>query len=317
MRVLGWLAAGGAALALGACAQEGAERAFTGYVEADLAYIAAPDTGWIETMQVDEGDEVAPGDVLFALDVERQQAVLEEAQSRLEQAQARLRDVQVGARPEEIAVMEAELAEAEASLNLAEVEARRAAELVRREIAAQASLDQAAAARDSAAARVAALRESIAVARLGGRADVIAAAEAERRAARAAVAQAQWALSEREVVSRVAGLVEEVFVRRGEYVGATQPVLAILEPERLEVRFFVPEGELADVTLGGAVEVRCDGCGAPVAAEVSYIARAAEFTPPVIFSENAREALVFLVKARPEPGSGLRPGQPVDVALAR
>jgi HlyD family secretion protein len=66
--------------------------------------------------------------------------------------------------------------------------------------------------------------------------------------------------------------------------------------------------------VGNAVEVRCDGCPGPVAANISFISTQAEYTPPVLYGREARAKLVFLVEARPE-GGNLHPGQPVDVRL--
>ena len=45
---------------------------------------------------------------------------------------------------------------------------------------------------------------------------------------------------------------------------------------------------------------------------MSFIARAAEYTPPVIYSLEERNKLVFMVEARPEKPDGLRVGQPVQ-----
>jgi HlyD family secretion protein len=69
--------------------------------------------------------------------------------------------------------------------------------------------------------------------------------------------------------------------------------------------------------IGSRVEVSCDGCPAGVTARVSFIADEPEFTPPVIYSVESRQKLVYLIEARPEAGSVvLQPGQIVDVRLA-
>jgi HlyD family secretion protein len=48
---------------------------------------------------------------------------------------------------------------------------------------------------------------------------------------------------------------------------------------------------------------------------VSFIAKSAEFTPPVIYSQEERAKLVYLIEALPENPANLRVGQPVDVRL--
>ena len=85
----------------------------------------------------------------------------------------------------------------------------------------------------------------------------------------------------------------------GEWVAAGNPVVSLLPPGNLKLRFFVPETAVGALKLGQAVRAACDGCSAPIAAKISYISRQAEFTPPVIYSREQRAKLVFLIEARP------------------
>jgi hypothetical protein len=96
----------------------------------------------------------------------------------------------------------------------------------------------------------------------------------------------------------MAGTIEQIFHRQGEVVAAGQPIVALLPPENLKVRFFAPEALLAQLRVGETVSIGCDGCEQPVAATISFIAREPQFTPPVIYSLDQREKLVFLVEAR-------------------
>jgi HlyD family secretion protein len=115
----------------------------------------------------------------------------------------------------------------------------------------------------------------------------------------------------------VAGVVTDTLFVKGEWVPAGSPVVAILPPANVKVRFFVPEPKLGAVKVGQKVSVACDACGNPLEATVSFVAPQAEFTPPVIYSKDSRAKLVFLVEARPDPADAARlhPGQPVDVTL--
>jgi HlyD family secretion protein len=141
-------------------------------------------------------------------------------------------------------------------------------------------------------------------------------AEAALRTAEARLNSAQTRLARRRVASPAAGTVQQVYFRQGEMVPAGRPVVALLPPANIKVRFYVPEPNLQQVALGDQVKVRCDGCDADLAARVSFISRTAEYTPPVIYSLEERSKLVFLVEARPETPEKLRVGQPVSVALA-
>jgi HlyD family secretion protein len=110
--------------------------------------------------------------------------------------------------------------------------------------------------------------------------------------------------------------VQDVFFRAGEVVNAGQPVLSLLPPQNLRLRFYVPEPLLATLSLGQAIFVTCDSCPAGPEAKISFISREAEYTPPVIFSEQERAKLVFRVEARPTAPLNLPLGLPLSVSAA-
>lgn len=138
-------------------------------------------------------------------------------------------------------------------------------------------------------------------------------AEAALRTAEARLASAQTRLARRTMASPVGGSVQQIYYRPGELVPAGRPVLSLLPPGNIKVRFFVPETELPRISLGQPVSIHCDGCKADVPARVTFISRQSEFTPPVIYSLDERSKLVFLIEARTDTPSELRVGQPVDV----
>jgi HlyD family secretion protein len=135
------------------------------------------------------------------------------------------------------------------------------------------------------------------------------------RDAQARLNSAQTRLTRRSVFSPVEGTVQEVYYRPGEMVPAGRPVLAVLPPGNLKVRFFVPQAVLPQIAYGDVVGIRCDGCEKNLTARVSFIARQSEFTPPVIYSLEERAKLVFLIEALPDKPDALRVGQPLDVSL--
>ena len=135
--------------------------------------------------------------------------------------------------------------------------------------------------------------------------------------ARAALEQAQWKLDQKTVMSTRDGVIVDTLYREGEFVKEGNPVVRMLPPANVKVRFFVPQALVGAIAPGRAASVSCDGCAAPVPVTVSYVSTEAEYTPPVIYSNETRSKLVFLVEARPSvaDASKLRPGQPVSVAL--
>lgn len=272
---------------------------FQGYVEGQMIYVAAEEGGRILQMNVDSGDDVQRNQTLFSQDAALKDLQRQQAEARLREAQARLRNVKAPQqRPEEIEVLRASERRAATAVNLSALELDRQRELFRKGVVSKALVEQAEAAhqRDSAAHEE--IRRQIEAAGLGGRENDIQAAEAAVDAAKAALAEVDRHLAKTEVKAPEDGRVEDVFYRAGEIVPAGTPVLALLPDGNLRIRFFVPEPSLSALSLGGGILVSCDGCAPDIKARVTFIAREAEFTPPVIFSEEERSKLVFKVEAR-------------------
>ena len=135
--------------------------------------------------------------------------------------------------------------------------------------------------------------------------------------AKANLAWSETRLNRRRAHAPVAGSIEEVYFRPGETVLPGRPVVGLLPPSNLKVRFYAPETEVAGIAIGQTVTVTCDACPAVLAAKVTFIARSAEYTPPVIYSLEERAKLVFLIEARPEEPDKFRVGLPVSVRLAK
>ncbi len=140
-------------------------------------------------------------------------------------------------------------------------------------------------------------------------------AEAALRSAEARLNSAKTRLERRKVKSPADGVIQEVYFREGEQVQPGRPIISLLPPGNVRVRFFVPQAVLPTVKIGDRIAVSCDGCAANIFAAVNFISVQAEFTPPVIYSQEERARLVFRVEATPEHPEGLRVGQPVSVAL--
>jgi HlyD family secretion protein len=142
-------------------------------------------------------------------------------------------------------------------------------------------------------------------------------AEAALRQAKANLEWSQTRLARRNAYSPGEGTIEQIYYRPGETVPAGRPVLALLPPGNLKIRFFAPQSVLPEIKYGETVQVSCDGCEKGLTAKVSFIARSAEYTPPVIYSQEERAKLVFLIEARPDSPDKFRVGQPVTVTLPR
>ncbi|WP_293810289.1 HlyD family efflux transporter periplasmic adaptor subunit [uncultured Bosea sp.] len=288
-----------------------------GYVEGEYVRLGPIDTARIERIDVRRGDRVEAGKVVAALERTDAENTVRESEARLVQAQAQLDNLKIGRRPEEIAVIEANLASAKAQQREAERALERRQDLLRRGVSTQADFDQAETVRDVAAASVRQNAANLDVARLPARPDEIKASENAVEQAKAALAQARWRLSQRQLVAPSSGRISDVLRRVGELAGPSAPVLLMLPDGAAKLMLYVPELRISGVTPGMRLDVRCDGCAPGLTATVTYVSPEPEFTPPVIYSAQTRQKLVYLVEARPDggPQSALQPGQIVDVTL--
>jgi HlyD family secretion protein len=291
--------------------------AYQGYVEGEYVYVASPFAGRLQSLLVQRGQTIEAKAPLYELESEEETAAKQQTDAQLNAARAQLEDLKRGKRNPEVAVVQAQLAQA----ITAEDQAARA---LKRDEAqfeaggiARAQLDESRANRAIKAERVRELSKQIEVSKLPAREDQIKAQSAQVAAARAASSQSAWRLGQKRVLAAQGGLVVDTLYREGEWVPPGSPVVRMLPPSNVKVRFFVPEAAMGGLKPGAKVSLRCDGCEAAVQATVSYIANDPEYTPPVIYSNETRAKLVFLVEARPavEAAPRLRPGQPVTVTL--
>ena len=287
---------------------------FAGYVEGDYAQIAPIEAARITSLHVGRGDRVKKGALIADLEEDDAKLAVQNARAAVAEARARLLDLKIGKRPEEIAAIEASLRSAMAQAKSAEATFNRQQRLFQRGHTSEAQLEQAEAERDVAAARVGEIEANLAVARLPARADTISAALERVHQAEAALATAEWRLTQRRLTAPASGRVFDILRRPGEIASPTGAVVSFLPDGAVKTRFYVPQDFIADVKTGDTVAVGCDGCPTDLTAVVSYVAPEPEFTPPVIYSIETRQKLVYLVEARPPSGDErLRPGQIVDV----
>ena len=234
------------AVALAGC-KETRDPGFQGWVEADMIFVSPDESGRVIKLNVREGDEVKPGDLLYSVDDDLQRADLNQNNATLANAQQ--------------------------------------------------SYDRAASLRGTGAGTQANLDSAVSALRV----------------AEARVVTSQTRLDRRKGFAPIAGSIQQIYFREGEMVQAQRPVLSIMPPGNMKLRFFVPETELPKLALGDEVRVTCDNCAADLTAKIYFIATTAEYTPPVIYSLDERNKLVYLIQARPSRPDVLRVGQPISV----
>jgi HlyD family secretion protein len=298
--------------------QRAAPAGWQGYFEGEFVYVASPLAGRLETLAVAKGARVEAGAALFTLERASEMAAQRQAADLLRSAEARLADLRKGSRPSELATLTARVEQARTTAELSRLEFSRQENLFKTQAIAASEFDRARLAHERNLGILEELTAQLETAKLGGRADAIAAAESEDSAAAAAKEKADWSVAQKSQSVPRAGFVFDTLYREGEFVAAGSPVVVLLPPENLKVRFFVPETDLTTLQAGARVRVAITG-RAPVEGRINYLSPQPEYTPPVLYNRENRTKLVFMIEATIDATAArdLHPGQPVDVTLAK
>ncbi|MEN9451301.1 MAG: hypothetical protein RLZZ369_360 [Pseudomonadota bacterium] len=310
-------AVAGLSLTLCGCQDKKPVLQLPGYVEADITTIASPVAGTLQQMQVKEGQSVKPGELLYVLESEQEAARLAEAQAMKAHAAAQSRNLSKGARSTEIESLKAKVRFTEAQFEQAQTQLRRSEQLRSNGFVSDIQTLQERTNVMMAKSQVDDALAALRTAQQSAREDVRAAAEAEVHAATAGVAQVEWLLKQKRVMAPVGGIVQELYVRQGEFAQPGATTLTILHNDSLRVRFFVPNDLRPRYLPGTQVFVSLSGCRQWLQATVTRVSARPEYTQPMMFSLELRDRLSFLTEARlanSQPCTA-PPGTPVGVLV--
>ena len=303
-------------LALSACNDPRETAQLPAYVEADMTQVASPVAGILFKLGVQEGQSVKAGDALYVLESNREQAQLAEAQARKQQAEAQTQNLSKGAREAELDTYRARLRAAKAQREQARTQLKKTEALLKRGFISEAQVETDRTALQVAEATVEEARAALKAAKAGARSDERAAAAAQEDAAKAGIDQVQWLLQQKQVSAPVTGVIQEIFVRKGEFAQAGAAVMNILHKDSMRVRFFVPNDLRPRFMPGSAFQVQISGCDKPLNARITRVSARPEYTNPLMFGPELRDRLSFLTEGHLETGScSVPPGTPVGVIV--
>jgi HlyD family secretion protein len=289
----------------------------SGYLESDLVYVSSPVAGRVAELNVREGQRVPKDFPLYRLEEAPEIFRVEQSEGEHARLESLYKDSLNPLRDSEIEALQADVNRAKAEEDLAERLFRRQEELSTEQASSKQELEQAQARLDSARATVELTKSRLATGKLSSRVEQVAAASAAARAGEAALREAKWRLKETAPVSPADAFCFEILYQRGEWVEAGRPVVVLHRPDELKVRAYVPQQLISRLELGQQIQVKLDGAAEPLNATLTFISPRSEFTPPVIFSREMRERLVYRIEAKfaPEIAGKLTVGQPVDVTI--
>lgn len=300
---------------LDSCSHE--TNSFQGYFEGEYLYMAPSVSGHLTGLMVSRGQQISAKAPLFSVEDTDQIALVEQSQSKLYSAKSILNDMRLGKRKPELDVIKAQINEASSSKSLAAITLARDKEQFRIGAIAKAQLDTSITNYKVASDHLNELKHNLETALLPNRQDQIKAQDAEINYANAALNDSKWKLSQTKDMAPESALVYDTLYNAGELVSAGSPVVILLPPTNIKVRFFVPEEMLGKLKLGQLLSINYDGRESDIKARLTFVADNAEYTPPVIYSNETKNKLVFRAEAKPLMPDLLRmhPGQPVEVRL--
>ncbi|MGD9654980.1 MAG: HlyD family secretion protein [Sulfuricurvum sp.] len=304
------------ALWMTGCTQK-APDTYQGYVEGEYVNISSSQSGRLDKLFVKRGMNVASGDPLFTLDSANETALLHQNESELDSARASLSDMQKGSRPEEIEVIKAKMLQAKADALYYQGQLKRNQALYKEHAVSKEILESTAASSQRTSALVLELEHDLKVAQLGTRKDQIEAQKGKISQIEALIAQSLWRLSEKALKAPSNAMVFDTLYREGEFVPSGGIVVRLLPPQNRKIRFFVPQNIVKRLSTNQKVLFSMMDNAKSYEGTITFISPEAEYTPPLIYSNESKERLVFMVEAYPKSADAtlFHPGEPIQVTI--
>jgi HlyD family secretion protein len=301
-------------LFVSACTDEKGEHAM-GLLERDRMMLSAPAAEQIESIAVEEGQQVSSGELLIQLDRRHAKWLCEQRQGILVAAQEKLYQLQSGARTEQLAAAHAVVLAAQTQAREAERNYQRIHDLWLRKMVAKADLDTAKTAKDRTTAELTQVQQQWLELKNGTRSEEIAQAQAQVDAAQASLSDAQHSLEELSLRAPKAGIVDVLPWQSGDRVMAGTQLVTLLASDRLYARVYLPATALGKVKRGDSVSVWVDGIDQPVSGTVRHIRSTPAFTPYYALNERDRARLMYLTEIDLPNDQRLATGVGVEVRL--
>jgi len=285
---------------------------YQGYVEGEPIFLTSPYAGILTEAHVHRGQQVKKGDLLFKLDSNPQTFTVKEDKAALMEATLLRLDLQNPKRKQEIAAISSQIEQVEAQLKLAGLRVQRYQKLFEKHVTSKDDLDEVVASFKSLEQLKAQYQSNLELAKEGSRVRQIEAQQAKIVGLTARLNQSKWTLAQKTFYAPADGIIFDTYYRQGEYVN-NKPVASLLTPANTRIEFFVPNQVLPHIRVGQTINFTCAGCNPTNEAVISYVSPNVEYAPPVVYSRENNDNLVFRVQADISNPRDFKPGQPVTI----
>jgi len=286
---------------------------YQGYVEGENLYLVAPYSGKLVEKNVSRGEKVKKGQVLFRIDPNPEEMYINELKASVKEMTFSLIDLKKPRRKLEIDAFKDQVDEINANLELANMRVKRYSELYKKQAVDLDHVDEAKTLQQQLLASKAQGVANYELSKLGARIDQIKAQEAREESAKLSLMIGQWKARQKIIEAPTDGVIFDTYFQQGEYVSAEKPLASLLPNNRIRIEFFVPARELASLALNQAVYFNCEGCAETNEASIQYISPEAEYIPPLVYSRENSDKIVFRIKADIKNPQLFKPGQPVII----
>lgn len=291
---------------------------YQGYVACNNTYISSKFSGNLINLNVKKGDTVSKGTLLYTLDLEPHNFSLNEARSMYRQAISKLDDLKKPKRDPYLNSIKAKIKQVESEITLAKLRVNRNQTLYNKKVLAKDSLDASTERLNQLLARKSETEEQLKLAMLGARADIISAQESKIRSLESKIKNLEWVISEKKGYAPVDGYVYDTYYVEGEFVKSSVPILSIINEKNIYIEFFLPYREIKNINVGDKIKYsNIDDYKNQHSAEISYISPESEYIPPLVYSRDNMDKIVFKIKAEPLNREKLFPGLPLKIIIGK
>jgi len=288
---------------------------FSGYTDTLYVYLSSPSLGYVNEKLVERGQRVNQNQLLYRLSAAPNNFSVKASYDRYRQAQHTLRDFKQPRRPPEIMATADELNQAIAARDRVDLHLQRLLKLQKKQFIDQDTIDNQTQTLRELNFKVKQIQENLHLSKMGARKEQINAQVFAMKAAKQEWQQAKWYLQSKNIRAPNAGYVFDTFYSQGELVPAEKPVLVMVVPENHYIEFFVNSKQMASLSIGQNLTYQFYGNNRQYVANISYISATVEYMPPILYTPDYQEELVFRVRAKPKNSEHFILGQPIDVWL--
>jgi len=286
---------------------------FSGYTDTLYVYLSSPSMGYLDHKFVERGQIVKKNDPLYYLSPSPDLEAYQANKWAVYQARKSLKDLKLPRRQPEIMAIEYQLQQTKTSMARVEAHLNRLLKLVKKQFVDPDTIDNQAKTLEELGFQAKQLEENLKLSKMGSRPKQIKAQAGAVKMALSKALESKWYLEHKNMKAPADGYIFDTFYSQGELVPAQKPVLVMVVPENNYIEFFVTASDVSHLNLQMPITYQFYGDNNTHQAFISYISQTVEYMPPVLYTPDFQEELVYRIRAKPRTVHSFPLGQPVDV----